>query len=42
MDDENLGVNIFDDMVRFYIPNMDEDGNNAKVEAVLIKMKDLN
>lgn len=42
VDDENLGVNIFDDMVRFYIPNMDEDGNNAKVEAVLIKMKDLN
>lgn len=42
LDEENLGINIFDDTIRFYIPNIDEDESSAKVEAVLIKIKNEN
>lgn len=42
MDNEGLGINIFNDTVRFYIPNLAEDGNNAKVEAVWIKIPNTN
>ncbi|HHQ1839987.1 hypothetical protein [Acinetobacter sp. AKBS16] len=38
LDDEGLGGNIFNDTVRFYIPNIDEEGDNAKVEAIWIKV----
>lgn len=42
LDEENLGINIFDDTIRFYIPNIDEGESSAKVEAVLIKIKNEN
>lgn len=38
MDDEGLGINIFNDTVRFYIPKIDEYGEQAKVEAIWVKI----
>lgn len=41
INEDHDGMSIADNTIRFFIPNLDEDGNNAKVEAVLIKVKDL-
>lgn len=41
INEDHDGISIADNTIRFFIPNLDEEGNIAKVEAVLIKMKDL-
>lgn len=37
--EENDGISINDNTIRFYIPNLDEEGGDAKVEAVVIQRK---